>query len=353
MTGCESRARARTAVRRAARAALAALMAAGMVVAPGFPAGAAGASSCAVPAPPAAPLRVEGFYGDAQHSVVDPARRAAHDAAVAPYEAFVRQIAEGADAYRGRGDAAAGRCALDRLAGWARAGALTQALAPGQAQYERNWYLASLALAYLKLKPLATSDDRAVVEGWLSAIAARTAAFVDGRARPGNNLLYWAGLALAASALATGDAGLEARADAILAEGLAAIRPDGTLPAEMARGGKALAYHAFAAEPLVALATIALARGKAPATDLAPLRALVGRVVAGVADPAFFVARAGAPQERPAEWSLAFLDLYAAMAPGVVLPPHGTRTHFLGGDVAGTLAAIREQAGGEGTTRRH
>uniref|UniRef100_UPI00195366C3 hypothetical protein n=1 Tax=Stenotrophomonas maltophilia TaxID=40324 RepID=UPI00195366C3 len=57
---------------------IAALLASGLLMP------AAAAADCAVTAAPAAPFAVDGFYADRQGSMVDAARRAARDRAVAP-----------------------------------------------------------------------------------------------------------------------------------------------------------------------------------------------------------------------------------------------------------------------------
>ncbi|MGL4290791.1 MAG: alginate lyase family protein [Phreatobacter sp.] len=302
------------------------------------------AADCPLAAAPAAPFVVDGFYADRQGSVIDTARRAARDQAVAPYEAFVQRVQGQADAFARRGDQAEAGCALDNLAGWARADVLAGTLASPQADYERNWYLAALALAYLKLAPVADPGRRAVIEPWLARMARSAESALDRGAIPSNNLSYWAALALATAGLATGSPELEARAGQVLREGLAAVRPDGTLPQEMSRGDKALDYHAFAAAPLTALALIETARARP--FDRNALIRLADRIVSGLGDPAAFVGKAGARQVAPPAWNLAWLGIYRALVPGGgPLPPHATASHFLGGDVEATIAAIRRAAG--------
>lgn len=303
----------------------------------------AGAADCRLVAAPTGTFLVEGFYADRQGSVIDGARRAAREQAVAPYEDFVRLVQGQADAFALGGDPAAARCGLDNLAGWARAGVLAGALASPQADYERNWYLAALALAYLKLVPVADPDSRGVIEPWLGRMARSAETVLDRGTIPPNNLSYWAGLALAAAGLATGTPDLEARAARVLRDGLAAVGPDGTLPQEMSRGEKALDYHAFAAAPLTALALIETARGRR--FDRDALVRLAERAISGLGDTAFFVGRAGAAQVAPAAWNLAWLGIYRALVPDRrTLPPYAAASHFLGGDVSATIAAIRRAA---------
>ncbi|MGF7159481.1 poly(beta-D-mannuronate) lyase [Rhodoligotrophos appendicifer] len=290
--------------------------------------------------PPRQPLAVEAFYKDRQGREIDALRRAARDRAVAPYEAFVRLQQERADAFLLRDDVIAGGCALADMILWADSGVLTQDLASLQANYERNWYLVGFALAYLKLKPMADIRQRRQLETWLHAMATPLPNFLGRRDVPPNNLTYWAGAALAAASLATGDLDMWAQANAVLKQGLADIQADGTLPLEMTRGAKARSYHAFAAEALTLMAFIAQARGEP--VDPAPLKRLVDIILRGLQDPSAFRRTAGAAQEEPAEWSLSWLALYGQILPfSGDVPAYGARTHFLGGDVAATMQAIR------------
>jgi poly(beta-D-mannuronate) lyase len=328
---------------RSARPAAGAFTAVAMVVLVFAPARAAPATeSCVLIAPPSRALDVDGFYADRQGSVVDERRRAARDAAMAPYETFVRRVQALADGFALRGTEADGRCALRLLADWAGHGVLLGALPTRQAEYERNWYLAGLALAYLKVKPLAGASERAAVERWLAGIGDGAARAVDQGLIPPNNLHYWAGLALASAGLAAGRGDLEARGTAILRQGLAAIAPDGSLPAEMARGSKAMDYHAFAAAPLALLALIETRRARPFDPD--GLDRLVRRIVRGLADPASFARQAGAAQAAPAAWNLAWLAIYRQLDPAMPLPPAASASHFLGGDVEASIAALQRAA---------
>ncbi len=299
-------------------------------------------AECILVPPPGNALSVDGFYRDRRGSVVDPKRRDARDQAVAVYESTIRQVQAQADAYVLRGEKEAGTCALRQLDAWAKAGTLTGRLETRQANYERNWYLAGFALAYLKLHGLEGAEEKNRIEGWLGDMAAASAGAIDSGEVPGNNLLYWAGLALGAAGLATKSSKLEERGQAILQDGLNAISPDGMLGMEARRGAKALDYHAFAAAPLVLLAFIADARGRG--FDKAALIRLVDAILSGLRSPERFAAAAGALQVMPAEWNLAWLPVYRALVPGEILAAHATSSHFLGGDVFATMAAIRYAA---------
>src|SRR5260370_2005134 len=82
--------------------------------------------------------------------------------------------------------------------------------------------------------------------------------------------------------------------------GVDQIQPDGVLPLEMARGGRALHYHLYALAPLVLLAEF----GEANHLDLyahanGSIHRLVNFSVAGLKDPAPFAKATGVQQEVP------------------------------------------------------
>lgn len=297
------------------------------------------AADCNIPPPPGAPLSVDGFYADRRGRDVDPVRKAERDRAVEAYERLVREVQASADGFVERGDVSAGRCALRQLDAWAAAGPLTGRLATRQANYERNWYLAGFALAYLKLRPLEDEARRARIEAWFAAMAEGCLGAIDAGEVPGNNLLYWSGLALAAAGLATRSEPLVERGERILADGLASVSGAGLLPLETSRGRKALGYHAFAAAPLTLLAFMSRARGRP--FDGQALERLGDAVLSGLAEPRRFGIAAGAPQEMPEAWNLAWLPAYRALVPGGPVPAYAPASHFLGGDVRATMAAIR------------
>lgn len=299
-------------------------------------------ANCKIVPAPAAALAVDGFYSDRAGTVVDPSRRAARDKAVEIYEQVVRQVQHDADAFAADKSLDAGACALRQLTAWADARPLTGGLQGQQAEYERNWYLAGFALAYLKVKIRADSQQQALIERWLHDMANGTGEALTRGKIPSNNLTYWAGLALASAGLATGKAALLDRAHAILLEGLSSVSPTGMLAQELKRGARALDYHAFAAGPLVLLAYISELRGKP--YDKAALARLVDAVIAGIANPRQFAARAGKAQDQPAQWNLAWVAIYRRMAPGKPLPEISDANHFLGGNVEATREAIRHTA---------
>src|SRR5271165_5043136 len=76
-----------------------------------------------------------------------------------------------------------------------------------------------------------------------------------------NNHYYWAGVELGAVGIEANDRSDFDWAIKAAGEGIARIRPDGTLPQEMRRGKRALHYHLYAAAPLVMIAELGYPNG--------------------------------------------------------------------------------------------
>jgi poly(beta-D-mannuronate) lyase len=303
---------------------------------------AAPAIACAPAPTPVRDLDIPRFYSDPAGTVIDPVQLAKHDAAVTPLKDFVQRIAKMADhAYtatdtlKGRAEA---RCALGWLAAWAKADAFLGTMAQAQAEYQRKWDLAGLALAYLKLKPHATAADRQVIEPWLIRFADAARAFFDHPNHKRNNHWYWLGVGLAGVGLAAQSERHWQMACGIMADAARDIQPDGTLPLELARGGRAIHYHAFSTMPLVILAELGAARGEDwYGLQDGALHRLVDITRRGLADLAVFEKLAGVPQHKNpgagAGWWVAyarrFPDRIAAAPVPAMKPDH----RWLGGHV--------------------
>jgi len=244
------------------------------------------------------------YYSDAKHSIIDPARHAAYEAAAAPFQALLKSTEAAADEFQQSGSREAAACVVHLLAVVAREDAMTGAMSTNQAYYVQGWTLGGVAIAMLKARPAAAGSDadRALIAAWMKRVASSTHDYFQGRweqkTDAQNNHLYWAGLAVLAAGVVAND-----RADydwGILTyrKGVDSIAPDGTLPLEMARGQRALHYHLFALAPLVVLAEFGEANGEPMyAYRGGALKLLVDRSVAGMLDPTFFVAKAGVAQE--------------------------------------------------------
>ena len=273
------------------------------------------AQACA-PVPPAViDIDANSYYNDNNHSVIDPARRARNIEATRPIEDFLGRVA-------GERDAA---CALAWLADWAGHKALLGKLSSEQAWYVRKWTLGGMALSYARLRPSASAAQRQAIEDWFKALADGTIAHAEAHKGKRNNHYYWEGLAVTAVGGVTGEARYLDWGRKVFDHAMGQVAPDGSLPAEMERGAKALHYHVFAATPLVMMASILDLH--APALDR-----LVGFTLAAVADPSGIGQATGVAQEKVAD--LPFAAIYARHEGRAELMPARVKWQArLGGDV--------------------
>lgn len=306
------------------------------------------AEDCPAVPPPAVDLTIERYYEDGAGSVVEPTRMEAQKAQVAPLAEFTGFITKKADrAWQQRSspkDTIA--CGLAWIKGWAQGGAYLGKVSSKQAESQRKWDLAGTALAYVKLRRWASPEDRAVIEPWLAKWADAARGAFDDPGVKRNNHWYWLGLAQMGVALATDDAKRWQMAKDIFQDALADITPEGTLPMEMARKGRALHYHVFAAEPLVVMAEIAAARGEDwYALKDGALHRLVKTTADGLADPKRFDVLAGETQQTPVKPGYGWAQLYRAhffdRMPDAIEQAAGHR--YLGGDTGVLLRALRER----------
>lgn len=290
------------------------------------------ASHAACPPAPAAVIDIDAnsYYMDAHNSVVDPVRRARNIAATKPVEDFLAAVAENASAAQRSGDRERGACALAWLTAWAAADGMLGKMTTNQSYYHRKWTLAGLALSYARVKPLASPAQRGTIDGWLGKLAAATIAHAEDSGNRGarNNHYYWEGLAVAAAGGATGNQRYLDWGRKVFGDAMNQIQPDGSLPREMARAGKALHYHAFSAAPLVMLASLLDAHDER-------LNRLVRFTVANAKDSAALERTTGFPQEPLNVAKESWLVIHARHAGGTewrdALPGRYPR---LGGDLA-------------------
>jgi poly(beta-D-mannuronate) lyase len=254
-------------------------------------------------------LVTDGFYrlDDPTHSIIDPVRQAAYDKSSGQVKAVGQAIVRAADGYRISGSRQAAECAMNRIVAMANDRALSGWMSSGQAYYVQGWVAGAVAIAYLKIRDAGyvTPEQAGSVAKWLQGIGEQTKAYYSTRKTSGqgdgqNNHLYWAGVELAAIGVAANDSPDFDWAMAAYDNGVNQIRPDGVLPLEMARGGRALHYHLYALAPLVLLAEF----GEANGLDLyahadGAIHRLVNASVAGLRDPSPFEKATGVKQEVP------------------------------------------------------
>lgn len=312
----------------------------------------AGGAAAACPAPPAAvrDLDVPRFYADRAGSEIDRDKLALQQDVVAPLRVFLQQVAADADRSLAPGSSArqrdSGRCAVVWLARWAREGAFLGRIDGAQSEAQRKWDFTGAAMAWLKVKPYASDDERRAVEGWLDRLATATRAYFDDPRRTRNNHWYWLGLGLGATAIATGSEERWRQARAIMQDAARDIAPDGSMPKELTRQSRALHYHAFALAPLVTLAELAAYKGEDwYALGDAALHRAVAFTVAQFADPSTIAKRAAAKQEiGPSTPSAGWLPIYRARFPTRLqgpLPAMRPNHRWLGGDVTLLGAALK------------
>jgi poly(beta-D-mannuronate) lyase len=306
--------------------------------------------TCAPAPAPVRDLDIPRFYANADGSVVDPNLEKLHARDVEPLVAFLREIVDAADAGARGKDVARARCAVAWLQTWAEGDAWLGDMVTRQAEYQRKWDLAGIALAYVKLKRYASTAQRAAIEPWLQRWAAKAQAFFDSTERKRNNHWYWLGLGLMATAIATETPEQLTAAEAIYRDALRDIRADGVLPMELERQERGLYYHIFAMVPLVVMAELAARRGADwYGMDDGALHRLVKLCATGLAAPADFEVIAGKPQEQPVNVRAGWLSLYTMRFPdrlrGFALPAVPDKHRWLGGDIRLLMQALEQRRG--------
>jgi poly(beta-D-mannuronate) lyase len=274
--------------------------------------------------PPVRDLSVEGAYVDRAASIIDPEKARKMAEVTRPLGIFSYEVAHASDVWLLALPAASApaTCALSLLDSWASADALMGRLDTPDAQHQRRWVLGGVALAYLKFRdqPGLDPDARRRIERWFTRLADAATDYYGkwGRNAYTNHIHWWA-LALAAVSVATADHAMFDHAITIYRGAMEDIQPDGTLPLEMGRKSRALGYHVFALTPLVMIAEIGEANGlKLYDEQGGAIHRLAKRVQAGLDDPAWFSARAGAEQEyngKPDKFTYVWAEPYYARFP--------------------------------------
>lgn len=301
----------------------------------------AGGAACDASPPPVIEIRSANLYGQGdRRAAPDALALAERERLTADLNRFMNQVTQGASAPGTPGMAS---CALAALADWAEAGALLGAPASEAARKELIWNSAGLQLAYLRLRPAATPQQRARIEPWLRQLALRVQALY-GQLSEHNNVLAWVALTQAAQAALSGRADDWQRAQQLRAAVLAEVDAEGWLRPELARGRRALAYHFFALAPLLAHQALWQAHGPGGQADTSGRSTLLRLLRASqraLTDPgarAALAALAGAAQDAPSERQRrAVAGLAACLLPEAAEPP-GSRAGFerwLGGAVQG------------------
>jgi poly(beta-D-mannuronate) lyase len=252
-------------------------------------------------------LTTSGFYADSKGSIIDPVKWKAYAESSGPVKKLGNEAVDAADAFRATGSRQAAECVLTLEKTAALDKALTGTMSSSQAYFVQGWVTGAMAIALLKVRGsrVIGRADTKLIAGWMKDVSEQTMDFYDKRdavapGGNGNNHLYWAGVQVAAVAVAGNDRKLFDWAVAAYRNGIRQITADGTLPEEMRRGQRALHYHLYAASPLVYLAEF----GEDNGTDLYAegdhaLKRLVDRSIAGLDGSGYFDKATGIKQDLP------------------------------------------------------
>lgn len=239
---------------------------------------------------------------DPTHSIIDPEADARNKALTKPFYDVQRINVKAADAFRTTGSRAAGECAIAQITTLARENSMDGRVGNGQPIYVQGWIGGSAAVAWLKVRQLATPEQNKMVGAWLHGLGKSVRAYYDPRpdkSDGSNNHSYWAGFTLAAIGMVADDRSDFDWGMKYYDRGVAAIQKDGTLDREMDRASRALHYHLYALAPLVMLAEFGEANGMAMyAKSGGAIHRLAAVCVAGYNDPAIFEKKTGKKQER-------------------------------------------------------
>jgi poly(beta-D-mannuronate) lyase len=252
-------------------------------------------------------LTTDGFYSDAKGSIIDPVKWKAYELSAGPVKKLGILATVAADAYLATGSRQAASCVLTLEKTAALDRALTGKMSSHQAYFVQGWVEGALAIALLKVRPsgLVSDADQKLLSDWMKAVSQQTMGYYDrevsaNKEHVGNNHLYWAGVQVAAVAIAANDPKLMGWAAEAYRNGSRQITSEGTLPLEMRRGQRALHYHLYAIAPLVYIAEFAEVNGiHLYAENGFAIRRAVARSVAGLEGSGFFDQQTGIKQDLP------------------------------------------------------
>ena len=241
---------------------------------------------------------------DQARATLNPDADAASARETRPITTLEKQVSQTVRYYLRTGNIQARDCALDALTAWADAGALQSRDANHPGRSIRKWALASLSGAWLYLKfspshPLVGHEDQARrIEAWLSLLADQVVSDWQNLPLPRvNNHSYWAAWAVMSTAVATNRRDLFDHALDTFNTAARQIDGQGYLPNELKRRQRALGYHNYALQPLVMIASFALAnRVDVRGENHDALQRLGNQVLTSLRDPAAMAAKAGERQ---------------------------------------------------------
>ena len=129
------------------------------------------------PEPPAfaKTIDAEGYYIDANHSIIDPVKKAAYEKADEGPVHLGQYAGLAADAYLAKGSRAAAACVYSLLDAAAKADAWAGTMPHNQGVYDQNWMLSGTAIPYLKVRGsgVGTPEQDAEIQKWFLHVAAQ------------------------------------------------------------------------------------------------------------------------------------------------------------------------------------
>lgn len=178
-------------------------------------------------------------------------------------------------------------CIQTALLSWANADAVTGKMTNGketQGFIEQMFFLISVSFAYLKIKPILTSN--VVVEKWIDAMDKSMWNNFKDRS---NNLKSWAILAHLLAAIATNDTTAYSESITEFVEQVNVIDNDGYIPSELTRKERASAYTVYFVDPLVIVQYILKFTNNSTTYKQNKLHDLINTVIAIKRDPQYLV----------------------------------------------------------------
>lgn len=263
------------------------------------------------PAPFTGPLDFRSKYegSDSARSTLNPEADRAFREQTKAITDLERLVVQQVTRYQRDGDARRVACVADILSRWAQADALGGDAVNHTGKSMRKWALASLSSAWLQLQYAPTQPLRAVpqqakeTEAWLGHLADLTVKdWADLPLKKVNNHSYWAAWALMSSAVVTQRRDLFDHAIAIYRTAMSQVDGEGFLDNELRRRQRALSYHNYAIQPLMAIALFARANGVPASKNDDGLHRLGERIIQSLDNPQAFTARTGEEQD------MAFVD---------------------------------------------
>lgn len=221
--------------------------------------------------PPPATLQTKSKYSadDKSKSLIDDDAMAARDESVQPIRNSIRTLTNIAYAVSSSSSVSQARaeCVLQNIDQWASAKALTE-MRTVDAYLSRDRWVAEIALAVQSAsgRVKLSNERKALYSKWFSGLAQDTIEAYSFRLGPTsktNNHRYWAGLSVAVIGYLLDDRVFKEWGKKSFEIGACQVDQGGFLPAELARGEKALDYHVYALRPLAAIVKLVTVNGEA------------------------------------------------------------------------------------------